>query len=88
VPAEVRAGDRVDVYVRTAGGAACQAPATCDGSPVVARVVVLDAPTSTDELGSDGSRMLVLGMSGVEAATYFSALEGADEPALTVVGRS
>ena len=88
VPGSLRVGDRVDVYVRPASGAGCADPTGCDGSPVVSGVTVLDAPGATDDLGSDGTRSLVLGMSGPETQAFFSALEAAGDPALTVVGRS
>ena len=50
-------------------------------------VTVLEAPAADDAFGSDGGRMLVLGMSGPEAQQFFALLASADDVAVTVVGR-
>lgn len=87
VPRAVGAGDVVDVYVRPANRDGCRASTVCDGRPALAGVTVLDAPPGDDAFGSDGSRMLVLGMSGAEAQRFFHLLASTDDAALTVVGR-
>jgi hypothetical protein len=87
VPAEVGVGDSVDVYFRPGSRTGCQASPVCDGLPVLAGVTVLDAPAADDTFGSDGTRMLVLGMSGGEAQRFFRLLASTDDAALTVVGR-
>jgi len=87
VPAEVGVGASVDVYFRPGSRTGCQASPVCDGLPVLAGVTVLDAPAADDTFGSDGTRMLVLGMSGGEAQRFFRLLASTDDAALTVVGR-
>ena len=87
VPRAVGVGDVVDVYVRPANRDGCRASTVCDGRPALAGVTVLDAPPGDDAFGSDGSRMLVLGMSGAEAQRFFHLLASTDDAALTVVGR-
>lgn len=87
VPGEVSAGASVDVYLRPASHAGCQASPVCSGRPVLSGVTVLDAPPADQEFGSGGQRMLVLGMSRGQAHTFFRLLASVDDPALTVVGR-
>lgn len=87
VPGEVGVGDAVDVYVRPGSRTGCQASSVCDGRPILVGVTVLDAPAADDGFGSDGTRMLVLGMSGAEAQRFFRLLASTDDAALTVVGR-
>lgn len=87
VPGSVGAGDTVDVYLRPGSRAGCDTGTACTGRPVLAGVTVLDAPPVSDGFGSDGSRMLVLGMDDPTARQFFRALAATDEPTLTVVGR-
>jgi hypothetical protein len=87
VPASIGVGDAVDVYVRPGSHASCQDSEVCDGRPALSGVTVLDAPATDQEFGSDGSRMLVLGMSGPQAQRFFSLLASTDDATLTVVGR-
>jgi len=87
VPRSVGVGDTVDVYVRPSTRTGCQGSSVCDGRPALAGVTVLDAPPTDQAFGSDGSRMLVLGMSGTEAQQFFRLLASTDDAALTVVGR-
>jgi hypothetical protein len=87
VPAAVGVGDAVDVYVRPATRSGCQDSPVCDGRPALSGVTVLDAPPRDEAFGSDGSRMLVLGMSGAEAQRFFRLLASTEDAALTVVGR-
>jgi hypothetical protein len=87
VPTEVTDGSVVDVYLRPSAHAACHASPACDGSPVLSGVTVLDAPALDQEFGSNGQRMLVLGMSEADARTFFRELTTSDDPSLTVVGR-
>jgi hypothetical protein len=87
VPESVGVGDEVDVYLRPASRAGCGEPEVCDGRPVVAGVTVVDAPAVSDAFSADGSRMLVLAMTGAEAQRFFHLLSSTDSPALTVVGR-
>jgi hypothetical protein len=54
---------------------------------VLSGVTVLDAPPVDQEFGSDGGRMLVLGMSQSQAHRFFRLFSSTDGPALTVVGR-
>jgi hypothetical protein len=87
VPRAVGVGDLVDVYVRPGNRTGCRATSVCDGRPALSGVTVLDAPPENDAFGSDGSRMLVLGMSGEEAQRFFHLLASTEDAALTVVGR-
>jgi hypothetical protein len=87
VPTEVGEGAVVDVYLRPSAHAACHASPACDGLPALSGVTVLDAPAPDAEFGSDGRRMLVLGMSRAEARGFFRLLATSDDPSLTVVGR-
>jgi hypothetical protein len=88
VPAAVGVGDTVDVYLRPSSRTGCQQDSeVCAGRPVVAGVPVLDAPATDDVFVADGSRMLVLGMSGAQAQRFFRLLSSTDDAALTVVGR-
>ncbi|HEY3529595.1 MAG TPA: SAF domain-containing protein [Nocardioides sp.] len=87
VPTAVEVGDTVDVYLRPSSRTGCQESEICDGRPVVAGVTVLDAPARDDGFGADGTRTLVLGMSGGEAQRFFRLLASTDDAALTVVGR-
>lgn len=87
VPGSVGAGDTVDIYLRPGTRAGCEASAVCTGRPVLAGVTVLDAPPVSDAFGSDGSRMLVLGMGDAAARQFFRVLAATDDPTLTVVGR-
>ena len=87
VPAAVGVGDVVDVYLRPASRTGCGDSTACDGRPVVAAVTVLDAPGPGSEFGSDGSRTLVLAMSGAQARRFFQAVSSVDDAAVTVVGR-
>lgn len=87
VPGSIRVGDAVDVYVRPGSHTGCQGSQVCDGRPALSAVTVLEAPPSDDAFGSDGRRMLVLGMSGADAQRFFSVLASTDDAALTVVGR-
>jgi hypothetical protein len=88
VPAAVRVGDSVDVYVRPAARTSCEASPVCDGRPALSDVTVLDDPPVDDAFGSDGTRTLVLGMSVAQAQRFFRLLATTDGAALTVVGRS
>jgi hypothetical protein len=87
VPAAVRVGDAVDVYVRPAAQAGCAGSPVCDGRPALTDVTVLADPPVDEAFGSDGSRSLVLGMSGAQAQRFFRLLATTDGAALTVVGR-
>jgi hypothetical protein len=87
VPARVRVGDSVDVYVRPAARTSCQASSVCDGLPALSDVTVVDDPPADQTFGSDGTRMLVLGMSAPQARHFFRLLATTDGAALTVVGR-
>lgn len=87
VPPSVGAGDLVDVYVRPSSRTGCADSGVCDGRPVVAAVTVLEAPAPGAELGTDGSRMLVLAMTGAQAQVFFRAVASVDDAAVTVVGR-
>jgi hypothetical protein len=87
VPAAVGVGDPVDVYVRPGTRTGCQESSVCDGRPALTGVTVLDAPASDEAFGSDGTRMLVLGMTGAEAQRFFRLLAATDDAALTIVGR-
>jgi hypothetical protein len=87
VPAAVRVGDSVDVYVRPAARTGCGASSVCDGLPALSAVTVVDDPPADQAFGSDGTRMLVLGMSAAQARHFFRVLATTDGAALTVVGR-
>jgi hypothetical protein len=87
VPGAVGVGDAVDVYVRPSSRTGCQESPVCDGRPALSGVTVLDAPPADQAFGSDGTRMLVLGMSAAEAQRFFRLLASTDGAALTVVGR-
>jgi hypothetical protein len=87
VPGEVGVGDLVDVYLRPATHAACQASSVCDGLPVLSGVTVVDAPPAEEAFGADGSRMLVLAMAAAQAQRFFRLLAATDDASLTVVGR-
>jgi hypothetical protein len=87
VPGSVGVGDAVDVYVRPATRSGCADSSVCDGRPALSGVRVLEAPAADETFGSDGTRMLVLGMSGTEARRFFQVLAATDDAALTVVGR-
>jgi len=87
VPPSVGVGDLVDVYVRPSSPTGCADSGVCDGRPVVAAVTVLEAPDPGEQFGSDGSRMLVLAMSGTQAQLFFRAVASTDDAAVTVVGR-
>jgi SAF domain len=87
VPASLRIGDAVDVYVRPDARAVCQASSACDGRPAVSAVRVLADPPVDEAFGSDGSRTLVLGMSPAQARRFFTMLATTDGAGLTVVGR-
>ncbi len=87
VPRDVAVGTLVDVYLRPASHSGCQDAPVCGGRPVLAGVTVLDAPPVDQEFGSDGGRMLVLGMRSGQAHRFFRLFASTDGPALTVVGR-
>jgi hypothetical protein len=87
VPGAVGVGDTVDVYLRPGSRSGCAASLVCNGLPVLAAVTVLDAPPADEAFGSDGSRMLVLGMGDGDARRFFRLLASTDNPSLTVVGR-
>ena len=50
-------------------------------------MTVLDAPPADQAFGSEGGRMLVLGVSDADAHRFFRLLASTDDPSLTVVGR-
>ncbi len=87
VPRDVAVGSVVDVYLRPASHTGCRGTPVCSGLPVVDGVTVLDAPPVDQELGSGGTRMLVLGMGSAQAHRFFRLLASTDSPSLTVVGR-
>jgi hypothetical protein len=87
VPGAIGVGDIVDVYLRPGSRSGCAGSRVCSGQPVLAGVTVLDAPPADEAFGSDGSRMLVLGMAKGDARRFFSVLASTDNPSLTVVGR-
>ena len=87
VPGAVDVGDTVDVYLRPGSRSGCAGSLVCSGRPVVAGVTVLDAPPTDEAFGSDGSRMLVLGMGDGDARRFFRLLASTDNASLTVVGR-
>jgi hypothetical protein len=87
VPSGVDVGDTVDVYLRPGSRSGCAGSLVCSGRPVVAGVSVLDAPPTDEAFGSDGSRMLVLGMDDGDARRFFRLLASTDNASLTVVGR-
>jgi hypothetical protein len=87
VPRSVGVGDTVDVYVRPSTHTGCQGSSVCDGRPALSGVTVVDAPPTDLAFGSDGSRMLVLGMTAADAQQFFRLLATTDDAALTVVGR-
>ncbi len=87
VPAAVRVGDLVDVYLRPSSRTGCGDSTVCDGRPVVAGVTVLDASGPGAEFGSDGSRTLVLAMSAAQARRFFQVVSAVGDAAVTVVGR-
>jgi hypothetical protein len=87
VPRTISVGDVVDVYLRPSSHTACAGSPVCAGQPVLAGVRVLDAPPPDDRFGSDGSRMLVVGVSGAQAQRFFRLLATTDDASLTVVGR-
>lgn len=87
VPAALRVGDLVDVYVRPEAHTACVSSSVCDGRPAVAGVPVVADPPAGDAFGSDGSRTLVLGMTAAQARRFFRQLAVTDGAELTVVGR-
>ena len=87
VPRSVGAGDVVDVYLRPSTRSGCSGTPVCSGRPVLAGVTVLDAPPADQAFGSEGGRMLVLGVRDPEAHRFFRLLAVTDDPSLTVVGR-
>jgi hypothetical protein len=87
VPGSVGVGDVVDVYVRPSTRSGCAGTPVCSGRPVLAGVTVLDAPPTDQAFGSQGGRMLVLGVRDADAQRFFRVLASTDDPALTVVGR-
>jgi hypothetical protein len=87
VPRDVGVGDVVDVYVRPAAHTGCEGSSVCDGHPALSGVTVLDAPAADDAFGSDGTRMIVLGLSGAQAQRFFGLLATTDDATLTLVGR-
>jgi hypothetical protein len=87
VPGSVGVGDVVDVYLRPSTRSGCAGTPVCSGQPVLAGVTVLDAPPADQEFGSQGGRMLVLGVRDADAHRFFRLLASTDDPALTVVGR-
>jgi hypothetical protein len=87
IPRDVAVGTDVDVYLRPSSHSGCQDAPVCNGRPVLVGVTVLDAPPVDQEFGSDGGRMLVLGMSSGQAHRFFRLFSSTDDPALTVVGR-
>jgi hypothetical protein len=87
MPRSVGVGDQVDVYVRPASRAGCADSSICDGDPVLAGVTVVDAPSAADDYASDGTRMLVVGMSAGQAQRYFQVVAATEDATVTVVGR-
>lgn len=87
VPAEIGAGDSVDVYIRPSTRAACPAASGCDGRPVVAGATVVDTRRASDALGSGDTRSLVLALTPAQTRRYFARLAATDDPTLTLVGR-
>ena len=87
VPGSVGEGDVVDVYLRPSTRSGCSGTPVCSGRPVLAAVTVLDAPPPDQAFGSEGGRMLVLGVRDHDAHRFFRLLATTDDPALTVVGR-
>ena len=87
VPGSVGEGDVVDVYLRPATRSGCADTPVCGGRPVLAGVTVLDAPPADEAFGSQGGRMLVVGVHDTDAHRFFRLLASTDDPSLTVVGR-
>jgi hypothetical protein len=87
VPGSVGEGDLVDVYLRPSTRSGCTGTPVCSGRPVLAAVTVLDAPPPDQAFGSEGGRMLVLGVRDPDAHRFFRLLATTDDPSLTVVGR-
>jgi hypothetical protein len=87
VPGSVGEGDVVDVYLRPSTRSGCSGTPVCTGHPVLAAVTVLDAPPPDQAFGSEGGRMLVLGVHDADAHRFFRLLATTDDPSLTVVGR-
>lgn len=81
VPSGVAAGSHVDVWVvddhRDARAA----------SPVLEDVVVIDAPTAGDSLGTTGGRQLVLGVPEVESDALAEVLAASGDGRVHVLGR-
>ena len=78
VPPSVGPGSVVDVYL-TAGRRS--------GEAVLSGVTVIEAPPVGDSLAVSGRRQLVLGVAEDDAARFFEAVGGVDQPVLTVVRR-
>ncbi len=87
VPGSVGEGDVVDVYLRPSTRSGCTGTPVCSGRPVLAAVTVLDAPPPDQAFGSEGGRMLVLGVRDPDAHRFVRVLATTDDRALTVVGR-
>ena len=93
VPASVRAGSVVDVYLVSSASTASTASADgptrsrADGGPALSAVTVVDAPPLEDGFGATGKRQLVLAVDEHAASRFFRLLGSAESPVITVVRR-
>lgn len=90
VPASVRAGSVVDVYlVSSASTAPADDPTQphAAGGPALSAVTVVDAPALEDGFGTTGKRQLVLAVDEHAASRFFRLLGSSESPVITVVRR-
>ena len=88
VPASVRAGSVVDVYlVSSAAPADGTTQPRAGGGPALSAVTVVDAPPLEDGFGTTGKRQLVLAVDEHAASRFFRRLGSAESPVITVVRR-
>lgn len=89
VPASVRAGSVVSVYLSTPGAAPAGSaePAAATERLLLAEATVVDAPAAGSGFAAGGRRQLVLAVEEGDVERYFELTGATESPVLTVVRR-
>ena len=94
VPASVRSGSVVDIYLvpstgpgASGRGASCARDSCAHSGPALSAVTVVDAPALDQGFAATGKRQLVLAVDEQDAREFFARLGSSDSPVITVVRR-
>ncbi|MEI5672695.1 MULTISPECIES: hypothetical protein [unclassified Nocardioides] len=90
VPASVRSGSVVSVYLsvpRPAGAVEAAEAGSAPAGLLLEEATVVDAPAAGSGLATGGRRQLVLAVAEPDVARYFEAVGAVADPVLTVVRR-